>query len=310
MSRFGSPNPVGMAATPRAPPVACRAVAAGPFRFVQVEVPWSLGPDDGRYVVRRHAGEQPEHVLVLATLGAPRRRLVGGRRARSAAPEPGAAPVTTGRATVVPATELRDEDEARRWLGAADHEEELAAALRVLNRALHAHRVALADPHARELGRDDLLVARVGFGAGEQVADGRWSEALELAATGDRRRRRTAALRPQERLAAILGGRDAALACELLVLRARADLDAGREREAALQLRAALEAALGELVAWRDRGDLAARLEELGRLRPTAEAVAGAALRHGLSAAEAAEAQRILGRLEAVLRARSAAGFA
>ncbi|MCW2991244.1 MAG: hypothetical protein JWM73_1838, partial [Solirubrobacterales bacterium] len=150
------------------------------FRFVQLEVPWPLGPDDGRYVVRRHAGEQPEHVLVLATLGAPQRRLLGAKKARNAEPEPEPTAVATGRATVIPATPLDTEEAAARWLKNADGEAELAAALVVLNRALHAHRVALADPNAREVGRDDALVARIGFGAGEQVAEGRWSEALTL----------------------------------------------------------------------------------------------------------------------------------
>jgi hypothetical protein len=40
---------------------------------------------------------------------------------------------------------------------------------------------------------------------------------------------------PDERFAAILGGRERTLACEELVLRVRADLDAGRPREAALE---------------------------------------------------------------------------
>ena len=60
-------------------------------------------------------------------------------------------------------------------------------------------------------------------------------------------------LRPQERLAAILGGRDVALACEELALRARLDADAGRWREAAFQLRVALEAAIAELGPWPGR---------------------------------------------------------
>ena len=34
------------------------------FGFVQLEFPWALGPPDGRYVLRGHAGE-PEHVLVV-----------------------------------------------------------------------------------------------------------------------------------------------------------------------------------------------------------------------------------------------------
>ena len=52
---------------------------------------------------------------------------------------------------------------------------------------------------------------------------------------------------PDERFAALLGGREAALACEELVLRARADADAGRDREAALQARIALESLLSEM---------------------------------------------------------------
>ena len=52
---------------------------------------------------------------------------------------------------------------------------------------------------------------------------------------------------PEERFAALLGGREQVLACEELVLRARADLDAGREREAALQARVALESLLAEM---------------------------------------------------------------
>ena len=40
------------------------------------------------------------------------------------------------------------------------------------------------------------------------------------------RRRRAEVLRPQERVAEVLGGRDAVAACELLLIRARLDLDA------------------------------------------------------------------------------------
>lgn len=279
------------------------------FRFVQLEVPWPLGPDDGRYVVRRHAGETPEHVLVIATLGAQQRRLIGGKRAKSVDPEPGPDPVATGRATIIPSTPLETEAAAAKWLKAADSEAEVDAALTVLNRALHAQRVSVADPHAREVAREHALVVRIGFGAGEQVAEGRWTEALELPMPKTGRQRRTAALRPQERLAALLGGRDVALACELLILRARADLTAGRQREAALQLRAGLEAALAELPAWTERGDLAARFDELSAEQDAVDAAAAAALQRGLDPEEADTVERVLGRVEAALRARSAAGF-
>src|SRR3954447_23861235 len=136
--------------------IASALVAAKLFRFVQIEVPWPLGPEDGRYVVRRHAREQPDHVLVLATLGAEKRGR-RGKRDRTVDPEPGPTPVATGRATVIAAESLESETAAARWLSSVDREEEVGGALVVLNRALHAHRVSVADPHSREVGRDDAL---------------------------------------------------------------------------------------------------------------------------------------------------------
>jgi hypothetical protein len=82
-------------------------------------------------------------------------------------------------------------------------------------------------------------------------------------------------------VAAILGGRERADACETLLLRARADLDAGRDREAALQLRVGLEALLVELKGAladpgheEDMGTLGARRSEAGEAAN--EALAGA----------------------------------
>jgi hypothetical protein len=69
-------------------------------------------------------------------------------------------------------------------------------------------------------------------------------------------------LAPQERLAAVLSGSDRILACEELVLRARADLDAARPREAALQARIALEALLAELP---DSPDVAKHRDAVGQ---------------------------------------------
>jgi hypothetical protein len=148
----------------------------------------------------------------------------------------------------------------------------------------------------------------VGYGLGEQVAEGRWTEAVEPPVERGRVKRE-AVLRPQERLAALLGGRDAALACEELTVRARADLDGGRPREAALQLRAALDAALAELPAWAERRDLAERLEELRGAEKAVAGAADAALLGGLTEEAADDVERILGRLEAALRARTAAGL-
>ena len=113
-------------------------------------------------------------------------------------------------------------------------------------------------------------------------------------------------LRPQERLAALLAGRDVALACEELALRARLDLDQGRQREAALQLAAALDAALAELEGW--RGTAADRRAHRGaaRHRAAVDAAARAALEGGLQAEHIEAVEAALGRLEATLRARTA----
>jgi hypothetical protein len=275
-----------------------------------LEFPWALGPQDGRYVVRGHAAEI-EHVLVLSTLGAPQRRWLTGRRARQASPA--AAPVVTARATLVAAQSFANRGAADHWLrDLAAHREHAEAqardAIAVLNRVLHLHRVASADPYAREVGLADALVVRAGIGEGQQVAEGRWLRALELP-LARARPRREAALRPQERLAALLGARDAALACEELVLRARQDVDAGRRREAALQLDVALAAALAELEPWAPRGDLATRLSELRDLQPTVAAAAEAALQGGVDDEHQAAVRHALERLEAVLRARTALGF-
>jgi hypothetical protein len=283
------------------------------FRFAQFEFPWALGPDPGRYLVRAGGDETPTHVLVLSVLGAPQRRLLGRRRAHEAQPEPDPAPVATTRATVIESDAV-DQAEAARWLAALDsdaREAALGEALRVLNRALAGHRLAAADPNVREVGLDGALVARLGHGRGEQVADGRWTEAIEVpVGPHTRRRRRVSALRPQERLAALLGGRDHPLACEELTLRARLDLDAGRPREAALQLRVALEAAIAELDRSPGRAaDMAERVGELRSQRAVVGEAANAALAGDLEPESIEAVERALARVEAALRARSAGGF-
>ena len=279
------------------------------FRFVQVELPWALGPPDGRYLVRAEGeGEAPaSHVLVLATLGAPeRRRLSGRRQRRNVEPQPEPTAVATGRATVIDVGGPLEEAGARAWLAGAG-EDELAAGLAVLNRALHSFRVITADPYLQPVGRAQAIVARVGFGAGEEVAEGLWTDARELTAPeGPRRRARV--LAPQARLAALLGAREAALASEELALRARLDLDQGRPREAALQLLVALDAAVAELAAGPHAAELAPRLDELRGQRDPVAAAAQAALSGPLSPAHATAVDLALGRLEAALRARVAAG--
>jgi hypothetical protein len=200
--------------------------------------------------VRAAGGDEAEHVIVLRTQNAPQRGMLRGRSARRR--ESGdVEPVPTVRATVVRARPFGSHEEAEAWLGGLRREKraleaEAAQAAGPLNRLVRAHRAAAADPWAPDVSPEHALVVRVGFGDGDQVADGRYGAAYEL--PHERRGpRRRADLSPDERLAAILGGREDQLACEELVLRARADLDAARPREAALQARIALEAVLAEV---------------------------------------------------------------
>lgn len=203
-------------------------------------------------------------------------------------------PVETTRATIVDVGDpLPDAERAAAWLDRAG-EPDLAEGVAVLNRALQAHRLATADPRAHGVGRADALVARIGYGAGEQVADGKWTDARELIDPGPRRRRSRIPA-AQARLAALLTGRERSLACEELVLRARLDLDEGRDREASLQVRIAFDAALAELPSDPAAAALGERIEELRTLFAT------------LAGADPEALNAALGRLEAALRARAAA---
>lgn len=283
------------------------------FLFVQFEFPWELGPEPGRYTIRERLGEPPAHILVLRTLGAPQRHVLSARRrAREADPAPPPASVPTSRATLVDTTALDGPEAAELRLREADLDALADAAVARLNGVLHAQRIAVADPWAREVSRAQAIVVRVGYGDGERVAEGRWDKARELAdqprARGRGGRGRSAALRPQERLAALLAGRDAILACEELALRARSDVDAGRLREAALQLRAAFQAAIAELEPWREQPGIAERIAELHGRRADVDEVADAALRGGLDDRQIALVGEILARVEAALRARVAGG--
>jgi hypothetical protein len=189
-------------------------------------------------------------VIVLRTQGAPQRGVFRGRVPRKR-DEGEVAGVPTSRASVVRAAPFGSREEADAWLDELRGEKgsleaEAARAAAALNRFLRAHRAAAADPWGREVSPEHALVVRVGYGEGDQVAEGRYAAAYELPRK-PRTSRKREDLAPAERLAAIVGGREQQLACEELVLRARADLDAGRPREAALQARIALEAVLAEL---------------------------------------------------------------
>jgi hypothetical protein len=93
--------------------------------------------------------------------------------------------------------------------------------------------------------------------------------------------------------------------CEELALRARVDLDHGRDREAALQVFVALDAALAELPSDPDAAALDDRIAELRAQREPVAIAAQAALAGPLGAADLESVQFTLQRLEAALRARA-----
>jgi hypothetical protein len=259
--------------------------------FVQFEFPWALGPPDGRYLLRAEANGEPVRVLVLGTLDAARAararpglssagRLRGRSavRRRNVAAQPDPAAVATARATIIDPVSLSAERQAQAWLADLDADREVSTAVAVLNRVLHAQRIAAADPYAHEVSPAQALVIRAGWGEGEQVADGRWLRAVELSPAkprARRRKRREAALRSEDRLAGLLGARDHPLLCEEIALRARTDLDQGRIAHAALELDHAYAAALPELRA-EGRPELGTRIAELEQLRDQVAAQAQA----------------------------------
>lgn len=183
---------------------------------------------------------------------------------------------------------LRGDDDAR--------EAETADALRRLNRAIRAQRAAAGDPYLREVSLAQALVLRLGYGPGDSVAFGRFTQAWEP--PREREKTKRSMDTPEARFAALVGARDRAGVAEDLVLRARLDVDAGHLREAALQARVALEALLtesGPELSDKPRAELEADREPVA-------AAAAAALRGPLEPASAEAVGAAVGHMEAALR--------
>ena len=152
-------------------------------------------------------------------------------------------PVT--RVTVTGAEELPDPEHASTWLesvagDARRRAAEVRSATLLVNRALHALRAGAADPLVADVAATRALVIRIGYGSGEELAEGRWTSARELPPP---KRGRYEEVEPQSRVAAVLAGRDRVHPAETMLLRARLDAEQGREEEARYGL-AAAEAAL------------------------------------------------------------------
>lgn len=280
------------------------------FGFAQFDFAGRLPLADGRYLARDEDGES---VLVLLTLGAPPpppRRRRRPRKAESGV-EPEPLPLT--RVTAVRAfAPFGSEEEAARWLEEATEAEDttdvlVADGFALLNRALHAHAAAAAEPSGHELTPERAAKVRLGYGTGEELAESGFTGTREIDVRSNdasRSRQRQEALRPQERVAGVLGGRERIDACETLLLRARADLDAGRDREAALQLRIGLEALLIDLKGALDDPGHEEDMGALNTRRAEAGEAANAALKGGLDAAQAIEVRELLELCERILRRR------
>jgi hypothetical protein len=148
------------------------------------------------------------------------------------------------RATVTSGRDLGGRSEAAAWLESTVREpaEEVRSATRLVNRALNALRAGARDPLVQEIGATRALAIRIGYGTGDQLADGQWTEARELAPP---KRSRLEGVDPQTRVAGVLGGRDQVHPAETLLQRARLDEQQGRLTEARHGLQAA-RAALDE----------------------------------------------------------------
>lgn len=301
------------------------------FGFVRFEFAGRLALADGRYLAGSGEGAEGDApslvgegepagdwVLVLKTIGAsPRGARRRRRRSRPSAAEPEPVPIALTRVTSIRASSLLPNlAEAARWLDevceAEDTIEVLTEdAIAPLNRALHAHAVAAADPRGRELAPEQAERVLIGYGSGEETADGRFTDARQVDLTptiSSRRRKRDEELQPQERVAGVLRGRERLDVCETLLLRARADLDAGRDREAALQLRGGLEALLVELEGAVEDPGHEADMAALRERKAEAVDAANVALVGEIGAEERARIEELLVLCERVLRRRRVLG--
>jgi hypothetical protein len=252
-------------------------------------------------------------VIAIKTIAAPLKRdrpprLGGRRRPKRVDSGDEVEPVAITRVTVIRGQAFEDQAAARRWLDECSDADtaahEVADALRLLNHAIHAHRVSAADPYAADLGLARARRIRLGYGSGDELVEGRWRAGYDVPARVARGRRRRM-LSPEEQFAGILGGRRPAFPSEDLLLRARADLDQGRTRAAALQAGIAYSALESELRAADGGHEARAALREHGDV---VRNVASAARERELDEGEVAGLGEALVHLERFVRRRRHAG--
>jgi len=197
--------------------------------------------------------------------------------------------VTVTTVTLIRAQEpLGSESEAREWLARLEDDDFIQSlfdeTLASIDRALAAEAAASGRPYAQSPALDQILTARIGFGDGDRVADGRYTDALEVDARGGTaspKRERLNRTRPLARIAAILGGKNDAAACELLIPRVRADLDAGRVLAAGLAIENAARSTVVEMDAVLDDPDHERDLDLLEAMLPDLTGVTDSLLTDG-----------------------------
>jgi hypothetical protein len=282
------------------------------FNLVQFEFTHALGPHAGRYLVEDEVrlttapdATQPvsrndqrlvgvtrglgaADVLVISVVGAPATRIRLKRRPRYLAPAPAAAEVPLMLATFVKVTQpLGDERDAVAALEALrdspeDQERWVSEGLEVLNRAIRAYRTGARDPYVQEVTARDARRIRLGYGTTDEVRDGAWRAAVELEPPATSWLARREVLRPYETVAGALAQRKPPLEAEDVLLRALIDLDHGRTRAAAQQVRAALALMLAELREAPGSFDL----YQLAQRLPLVDEIAMTALERPLEAVE------------------------
>jgi hypothetical protein len=207
-----------------------------------------------------------------------------------------------------------NDNEASEWLVPASEGDRVDSLieemLSTLDRALAAEAATTGRPYVRAIGIDDLVGARIGFGDGDRVSEGLYLEAFEIDARGGTaspRRERMNRTRPLARIAAIIGGKEDAAACEFLIPRIRSDLDGGRVLAAALVLEVAVRSAIVELDTVVDLPEHEADLDRLEELLPDLTRLTDTALSEARAWPDLAESlEEPLGIAERILRRRRA----
>ena len=301
------------------------------FLFIQMEFPWALGPADGRYLLRAHRMASPSTSSCSARSapGAGRsalRRGAGRRLARGACAAASASPADPragarwprrGRRSIDPVSLSAEQPGPRVAGGPRPRPRRRRGRRGAQPRAAHPpdrhgrplHPRGLPRAGARDQGRAGARASRWPTGAGCTPASSR--RRFPAPAGREAAPARIApALRPQERLAALLGARGSTCCARSWCCEHALDLDHDRVAHAAVELDRAYCRALPELGA-EQRQDLAIR----GSTSSSSCAPGSASRRRPRCAGERPERSRrgglrhALERLEATLRARTAAGF-